>query len=121
VQTTSFALTAYYMKKTLYIRWSLSVHHVPNSQTFARKHSIINLLRSCLSKPSPHSGLIPFIFTNFKKTKNCINKQSTIQLIQTPTYSPQKLPDHSRPAAYIPSPLLHPTNSSILSLAVQCY
>jgi hypothetical protein len=50
------------MEKILYIRWSLSVHHVPNSQTFARKHSIINQLQSSPQKVPPHSGIISFYF-----------------------------------------------------------
>jgi hypothetical protein len=65
-------LTAYYVEKFLYTRWKVSVHHFPNSQTFARKHSIINVLRSAFQNRPRIPEQFLFIFTNFKNTKYCI-------------------------------------------------
>ncbi len=73
------------MEKILYTRWKVSVHHFPNSQTFARKQPIINLLHPNLSKALTHSEIIPFYFQQRKKSRNCINTQSTKDL--NPTHS----------------------------------
>ena len=46
------------MEKFLYTRWKVSVPHFPNLQTFARKHSIINVLRSAFQ----NRPRIPIVF-----------------------------------------------------------
>ena len=73
------------MEKILYTRWKVSVHDFPNQQTFARKHSIINLLRSCLSKPLQHSGIIPF-YSQLLKNSSKLHKTHPTNIPQ-PTHS----------------------------------
>jgi len=63
------------MKKILYTRSKVSVHHIPNSQTFARKQPIINLLHHNLSKALTHSGMIPFYFQQHQN-RNKLYKNS---------------------------------------------
>ena len=66
------------MEKILYTRWKISVHHFPNQQTFARKHPIINLLHSNLSKPPQHSGTMPFYFQQ-RQNHNLLYKKTPRQ------------------------------------------
>ena len=79
-------IAAHYTKKILHTRWKVSVHHFPNQQTFARKHSIINLLRSCLSKPLQHSGIIPF-YSQLLKNSSKLYKNTALRY--PPTNSPK--------------------------------
>lgn len=85
------------MEKFLYTRWNLSVHHFPNSQTFARKHPIINLLRSNLLKASPHSGIIPFYFQQRPKRDQLYKNTHH----QHPSTKHQSIPLKSNPIFHV--------------------